>query len=131
MEPAMVPSPRATLALLVVASLPRVTAAQRLSPQQFRSYEPSIGTGTASPPAAAVRLPHADDYRYEGLVAGAVVLGTGSAILFHVMCGIDDSPDTNCTWLAIKGSLAGAALGGLTGALIGGMIPKGTKAGPP
>jgi hypothetical protein len=127
----MLSSARAAALLLAVASLPSETAAQRLPPPHFRSYSPSIGTGTASPPAAAVRLPRADDYRYEGLVAGAVVLGTGSAILFHVLCGIDDSPDKNCTWLTIKGSLAGAALGGLTGALIGGMIPKVTKAGPP
>jgi hypothetical protein len=70
---------RAVLFASVVAVLPAPVTAQRLPPRRFRPYEPSIG-GEARPPAAAALCPRATDYRYEGLVVGAVVVGTGALI---------------------------------------------------
>jgi hypothetical protein len=123
----MVPA-RAVLFASVVAILPAAATAQRLSPQRLRPYEASIG---AAPPAAAALFPRATDYRHEGLVVGAAVVGTGAAILAHALCGLDDSSHKNCTWLTIEAGVGGAVLGGLSGALVGGMMPKNAGAGSP
>lgn len=74
-------------------------------------------------PLTSNLLPKAPDYRWEGIVVGGVVLGVGSAVLFHGFCD-DGQGRASCALRAIEGALIGAVVGAGVGGLIGGLIPK-------
>jgi hypothetical protein len=60
------------------------------------------------------------DYRWEGLVIGAGVVGLAGALLLHGTCEANES----CTGPTVSGFALGAVVGGVTGGLIGATIPK-------
>ena len=64
------------------------------------------------------------DYRWEGLIAGAVIIGTVGAIGFNNLCHSDDTGDGNCVAGTVAGGVLGALVGGVVGGLIGAQIPK-------
>jgi hypothetical protein len=77
--------------------------------------------GDTAPPAPATAFGHPDDYRFEGLIAGAVLVGGAFTALIIGLCPYSDSCETGDALLV---SLGAIAAGGFTGALIGGAIPK-------
>jgi hypothetical protein len=89
-------------------------AAQQLPPVVPNAAESALPT--LPPPFG-----HPDDYRLEGLIAGAVLIGGAITVLAVGLCAHADECDAGDVVLVSLGSIA---LGGLTGALIGGAIPK-------
>ena len=71
------------------------------------------------PQSARIAAP-SRDYRWEGLVIGAAVVGVAGALLLHGMCEENES----CTGPTVGGFVLGAVVGGVTGGLIGANIPK-------
>jgi hypothetical protein len=65
---------------------------------------------------------HPDDYRWEGMIVGAVVLGVATAYFANALCGIADESD--CTSVVLGSLLLGGFGGGILGGLLGGLIPK-------
>jgi uncharacterized membrane protein YeaQ/YmgE (transglycosylase-associated protein family) len=63
------------------------------------------------------------DYRWEGVIVGALALGVGGALVANGLCH-DDGSDEHCARSIIGYSLVGAVVGGVTGGLIGAAIPK-------
>jgi hypothetical protein len=102
------------LQIALLAGLGTNLAAQQLPP---------IIPGLSERPAPTVPPPfgHPDDYRLEGLIVGAVLIGGAVTVLAVGFCG---QADECVTGDVVLFSLGGIALGGLTGALIGGAIPK-------
>lgn len=103
-----------------VAALLFVACAARLSAQQL----PPVVSGipdAVPPPHGALVFGHPGDYRLEGLIAGAAIVGGAVTFLAVALCGQSDSCATGDAVLVSVGAFA---LGGLTGALIGGAIPK-------
>ncbi len=94
-----------------------------------------------APPGCAVSIPRSDcygwdlddwakqtrlaaeDHRYEGAVAGFLLLGIGTYILVNELCNSSDSSG-DCGGNAVMGGIGVGALGALLGALIGAQIPK-------
>jgi hypothetical protein len=107
--------PILTAALLATCAT-TTTAAQQLPP-----LIPGVHQHTPLPSTFG----HPDDYRLEGLIAGAVLIGGLFTVLVVGFCGQSDSCDSGD---AILVSLGTIALGGFTGALIGGAIPKAPSA---
>lgn len=65
----------------------------------------------------------AEDHRYEGAIAGFVVVGIGGYILVSELCNASDSSG-DCGSSAFKAGITLGALGALTGAIVGAQIPK-------
>jgi hypothetical protein len=103
-----------------VAALLFVACTARLSAQQLPPVVSGIPDAVPSPPIALV-FGHPGDYRLEGLIAGAAIVGGAVTFLAVALCGQSDSCATGDAVLVSVGAFA---LGGLTGALIGGAIPK-------
>lgn len=104
----------------VLVTPPRVQA-QRLPP-----FLASTGRLEPASPPRAARLPfgHPADYRTEGMIAGAALIGIPTTILAFGFCADTDSGGGNCLTGGVAPSLLGLFVGGLAGALIGGAIPK-------
>jgi hypothetical protein len=60
------------------------------------------------------------DYRWEGLVIGAGLMGVAGALLLHSACEANES----CTGPTIGGFALAALVGGVLGGLIGANLPK-------
>ncbi len=71
------------------------------------------------PQSARVAAPRRD-YRWEGLVIGAGVVGVAGALLLHGTCEDNES----CTGPTVGGFAFGVVVGGVTGGLIGANIAK-------
>jgi len=69
-------------------------------------------------------LPRAPDYRWEGLLIGAVALGAAGVYVGAHFCQLSDSADKHCVRSAVRLGFLGALGGGIIGGLIGGSIPK-------
>jgi ABC-type Fe3+-siderophore transport system permease subunit len=93
--------------------------ATRLAAQQLPPVIPTLSKLAA--PSVPPPFGHPDDYRLEGLIAGAALIGGAVTLLAVALCAQADECDTADVVLISLGSIA---LGGLTGALIGGAIPK-------
>jgi hypothetical protein len=78
-----------------------------------------------SSPQGRVRLPTAPDYRWEGLVAGAILLGVGLAVMTNGLCqDPDGGHEGSCLGPTLGAGLVGATIGGVVGGLLGTLIPK-------
>ena len=112
---------RLALGLTCLLVLPGTAAAQRQWDRAWSHPGPQ-------PPAAAVEpqrtttplLGRAPDYRWEGLIIGAVALGLAAASLYS---GLD--ADVGAT---LMGVAAGATAGAVIGGLIGTLFPKAPSA---
>jgi hypothetical protein len=119
--------------LLVGAS--RSVSGQQLSPSRFPARAASdltvgltgdrlyVLTSHAAPLAPLKADSAHRDYRWEGLIIGALALGVGGALAANGLCH-DDSSDKDCTGSIVGYFLVGATVGGVTGGLIGAAIPK-------
>lgn len=114
----------ATVATLFGATLD----AQRLAPAVLTSSTTS--TAFHRPPLTSSVLPKASDYRWEGLVIGAALLGVSAAYLGSRLCGLSDTGNTHCFRTTLGLGLLGAFGGGIIGGVIGGMIPKAPETPP-
>lgn len=115
--------------LAIVATLFGATLdAQRLAPAVLTSS--SASTNLHQPPPSSTVFPKAPDYRWEGLVAGAVVLGVGAAFLGSRLCQLSDTGEPHCFRATVELGLLGAFGGGIIGGVIGGMIPKAPETPP-
>ena len=118
--------------LLSMRTLPLVLLTCTLCPPAglYCQELPRFVTSTVQPgqrrdaAAPILAFGHPADYRTEGIIAGAVLIGVPTAILAFSLCADTDSGGGNCLTGGVGVSLLGFALGGLTGALIGGAIPK-------
>lgn len=106
--------------MAIVASLCTATLdAQRLAPAVLTS-----STDLHRPPPTSTVFPKAPDYRWEGLVIGAVVLGVSAAYLGSRLCQLSDTGEPHCFRTTVELGLLGAFGGGIIGGVIGGMMPK-------
>jgi hypothetical protein len=94
--------------------------------QELPRWIPGLTANTSTPPTVTA-FGHTGDYRLEGLIAGAVLIGGAATFLVIAVCASSDSCETADALLISVGTIA---LGGLTGALIGGAIPKAPRAPP-
>ena len=69
-------------------------------------------------------LGNAPDYRWEGVMIGAVTVGIGGALLANGFCDYGGTHDENCFGRTVVGGAIGATVGAVVGGLIGGLIPK-------
>ncbi len=119
----------ATAILLSLTSLGTAgpASAQLRPPEPSKAFVQFRPAPTQEPPSSTV-APRVPDYRWEGLVVGAVALGGFSAFVYEGFCGDTDSNSPGCTagGLAVA-VLIGATIGGVTGGLLGGLIPKPTR----
>jgi hypothetical protein len=111
-------------ALCALAVAPPVAAQRAARP--FPGFAPALAAqwSADAPDRAAVRFGHPDDYRWEGLLVGGVVLGVTSAVVGASLCAQDDSADGSCFYPTVLVTVAGAGAGAMVGVLIGGLIPK-------
>ena len=109
------------MALLLV---PAIGSAQRLSPEFARLAEPWSEASVTR--AATAVFGHPDDYRWEGLVLGGVVVGVLGAAVASGFCGDPDagSGSQNCVVQGFLGFLVGATAGGVVGGMIGTIFKK-------
>jgi len=114
---------RSLLPLLLTCAL---LAPAPLLSQQLPRFVSDIGQPDPLPDSLTASLPfgHPADYRTEGMIAGAVLIGIPTSVIAFALCGDTDSGGGNCLTGGAGVSLLGFLLGGLTGALIGGAIPK-------
>jgi H+/Cl- antiporter ClcA len=109
--------------IAIVATLFGATLdAQRLAPAVLTSSTSS--TVFHRPPLTSSVLPKTPDYRWEGLVIGAALLGVSAAYLGSRLCGLSDTGNAHCFRTTVGLGLLGAFGGGIIGGVIGGMIPK-------
>jgi hypothetical protein len=80
----------------------------------------------AAPPLRdQLRLPPAPDHRWEGLVAGATLLGVATAVMTNSLCrDPDGGHEGSCLGPTLGAGAAGATIGGVVGGLLGSLIPK-------
>jgi hypothetical protein len=64
------------------------------------------------------------DYRWEGLLVGALTLGVAGGFLGSRLCTLSDSADRHCVRMTVGLGLLGAFGGGIIGGVVGGAIPK-------
>src|SRR5512142_3083385 len=115
--------------IAIVANLVGATLdAQRLAPAVLTSSTTS--TVVHRPPLTSSFRPKAPDYRWEGLITGAIILGVGGAFLGSRLCQLSDSTDKHCFRTTVELGLLGAFGGGIIGGVIGGMIPKAPATSP-
>lgn len=96
--------------------------------QQWSWSKPA--SDRAKPESSAITigdLARAPDHRWEGVIAGGLLLGVGSAIVGYVICTEDNSANNNCAYTTIGFGLVGGTVGAVTGGLIGSLIPKGNQ----
>ncbi len=99
---------------------------------QLRPSEPSpafalFRTAPPHPPARPSGFIHstAPDYRWEGMVIGAVALGALGVYAGNHFCDVFfDSVDKHCFREGVSLGLLGAFGGGIIGGLLGGSMPK-------
>lgn len=113
---------------IVAGLLPAALDAQRLAPAVLTS--PTTSTVFHRPPLPPSVLPKTPDYRWEGLVVGAVLMGVGGAYLGARLCHLADTGEPHCFRTAVGLGLLGAFGGGIIGGVIGGMIPKAPESPP-
>jgi hypothetical protein len=78
-----------------------------------------------SSPQSRLRLQSAPDYRWEGLVAGATLLGVGLAVMTNGLCqDPDGGHEGGCLGPTLGAGLVGATIGGVVGGLLGTLVPK-------
>jgi hypothetical protein len=97
-----------------------LTCTTGVAGQQLPPLIPGLTSNTPAP-VPTTAFGHPGDYRIEGLIAGAVLIGGAATFLVVGVCGSSDSCESSDAILISLGSIA---LGALTGALIGGAIPK-------
>jgi hypothetical protein len=119
---------RALISLGLAAALACTSALAQSTvgstPSQLRA---SAALRAVSPTAVDLQVPLSArvaaptrDYRWEGLVIGAGVVGVAGALLLHGTCEDNES----CTGPTVAGFALGAVVGGVTGGLIGANIAK-------
>lgn len=110
--------------LLALLAIPSVVSAQRLQPVMPRWSGPIL---SGNPSAPALKGP-SHDYRIEGMIVGAAVLGGLGYWLGHAAC--EGQPDPtgssarNCTSDGLVVGLIGGALGAGLGYLAGRSITR-------
>jgi hypothetical protein len=78
-----------------------------------------------SPTPGRLRLASAPDHRWEGLVAGATLLGVGLAVMTNGLCqDPDGGHEGGCLGPTLGAGLVGATIGGVAGGLLGTLVPK-------
>jgi hypothetical protein len=78
-----------------------------------------------APPADRLRVAPAPDHRWEGLVAGATLLGVAFAVMTNGLCrDPDGGHEGSCLGPTVGAGAAGATIGGVVGGLLGSLIPK-------
>jgi hypothetical protein len=78
-----------------------------------------------TPPAERLRVPPAPDHRWEGLVAGAALLGVAAAVMANGLCRDPDGGyEGSCLGPTIGTGAVGATIGGVVGGVLGSLIPK-------
>jgi hypothetical protein len=112
---------RTVLAVALLLAVPFAGQAQQLP-----TFISSV-SGDTTAPARAAAFGHPGDYRLEGLIAGAVLVGGAFTAITIAVCQTSDSCETGDALLVSLGTIA---LGGFAGALIGGAIPKAPPASP-
>ena len=83
----------------------------------------SLEAREAARPTRPVPVAAARDYRWEGLLLGAAVVGLTGALLMHGTCEANES----CTGPTVSGLALGAGVGGVVGGLVGANISKGQE----
>jgi hypothetical protein len=79
----------------------------------------------AAPPPDQLRLPRAPDRRWEGLVAGATLLGIAAAVMTNRLShDPDGGHGGSCLGPTVGAGAVGATIGGVVGGLLGSLIPK-------
>ncbi|MGH9959286.1 MAG: hypothetical protein ACREBC_19540 [Pyrinomonadaceae bacterium] len=65
------------------------------------------------------------DHRWEGLVIGGLLLGSGAAYVGNRLCNDDNIAERHCTGSTVGSGLVGAVVGSVTGGLMGARSPNG------
>lgn len=121
--------------LLLVLCFPAQAGAQALR-STFPRYEPSLPI-TATPaldglrptPSREFTSGVARDYRWTGLIVGAVGLGVSAGAVSLVLCR-ESQTDESCAGPTALFGLVGATVGAVVGGLVGSWIPKRPPAEP-
>ena len=109
---------------MLALSLP--SAAAQAVTRGFPTYDVTFAQ-TSRPTAApaALAFGHPADYRWEGLLIGAIGLGAFGAYVGNEFCSFSENrASNNCMLPTLEGLLLGAIVGGVTGGLIGGLFPR-------
>ena len=120
-------------AILLVLALVRPASAQaRFDPRPnlaFALFRPA----PTPPPARPASFIHskAPDYRWEGLVIGAIAVGAFAAYFAFRMCNDPDSGGGGCFFRGVGVTLLGATAGGFLGLFAGLVTPKNHSASTP
>ena len=98
----------------------------------FPRFAPTYSSawGQSVPESPGVTFGHPDDYRWEGMIAGGVVLGVASLALTSAMCSDDSGGGCPFVVATVSGVTAGAVIGGLIGATIPKTPADSARAGP-
>ena len=115
--------PSALFLLLAVGlvSVPQPSQGQGIASPAYALFRPAA-TPAPAPPVSFIHS-SAPDYRWEGLVIGAIAGGMTFAVLANAFCN-DPDGSGGCFSLTLGGMLLGGAAGGVAGTTIGAFIPK-------
>jgi energy-converting hydrogenase Eha subunit B len=116
----MKPSTLFLLLAVGLVLLPQTSQGQGIASPAFALFRPAP---TPPPPRPASFIGRAPDYRWEGLVIGAIAGGVFVGTATYVFCS-DPDAGGNCAVTTVAGTLVGGALGGFVGCLVGILIPK-------
>jgi hypothetical protein len=117
--------------ILIMIALVRPASAQaRFASTPGPAY--ALFRPAPTPPRRAEGFIHssAPDYRWEGLVIGALALGAFSAYFVTALCR-DPDYGGGCAGPIVEGTLLGGTVGGFAGVLVGILIPKHHSASTP
>lgn len=106
--------------VLLAGNLAAQTRSSLIPRQDWRVAAGLVAANPVAPSAVSVGT--ARDYRWEGMIGGAVLGGVAGMVLANGLCGNGGS--SSCGSQTILAGVLGGAVGGTVGVFVGRLIPK-------